>query len=150
MIVVCRRQYMDGSRLHVLTLTAFNRLSTDIVFQLLLLRVQTKSNYSLTHLIGHNTAYIYLTSSSSSLILPLLSPLLSSSSPLPLSLSLSPPFPIFLTFLPSPSSPTSPTFQVMEMVSGFGPLVTAGIFAATISSALTSLVSAPKVFQVSL
>jgi len=38
----------------------------------------------------------------------------------------------------------------MEMVSGFGPLVTAGIFAATISSALTSLVSAPKVFQVSL
>ena len=38
--------------------------------------------------------------------------------------------------------------QVMEMVSGWGPLVTAGIFAATISSALTSLVSAPKVFQV--
>ena len=40
-------------------------------------------------------------------------------------------------------------FQVMEMVSGFGPIVTAGIFAATISSALTSLISAPKVFQVS-
>ena len=38
----------------------------------------------------------------------------------------------------------------MEMISGFGPLVTAGIFAATISSALASLVSAPKVFQVSL
>ena len=36
----------------------------------------------------------------------------------------------------------------MEMVSAFGPLVTAGIFAATLSSALTSLVSAPKVFQV--
>ncbi|XP_064390223.1 solute carrier family 12 member 3-like isoform X2 [Halichondria panicea] len=38
-------------------------------------------------------------------------------------------------------------FQVTEMVSGFGPIITAGIFAATISSALTSLVSAPKVFQ---
>ncbi|CAH1253816.1 SLC12A2 [Branchiostoma lanceolatum] len=37
--------------------------------------------------------------------------------------------------------------QVMEMVSGFGPIVTAGIFAATLSSALASLVSAPKVFQ---
>ena len=34
------------------------------------------------------------------------------------------------------------------MVSAWSPLVTAGIFAATISSALTSLVSAPKVFQV--
>ena len=38
--------------------------------------------------------------------------------------------------------------QVMEMVSWVGPIITAGIFAATISSALTSLVSAPKVFQV--
>ncbi|XP_076355509.1 solute carrier family 12 member 2-like isoform X2 [Tachypleus tridentatus] len=38
-------------------------------------------------------------------------------------------------------------YQVMEMVSGFGPLIYAGIFAATLSSALTSLVSAPKVFQ---
>jgi solute carrier family 12 sodium/potassium/chloride transporter 2 len=38
-------------------------------------------------------------------------------------------------------------FQVMEMISGFGPIVTAGIFAATLSSALASLVSAPKVFQ---
>jgi len=37
----------------------------------------------------------------------------------------------------------------MEMISAFGPIVTAGIFAATISSALTSLISAPKVFQVS-
>lgn len=36
----------------------------------------------------------------------------------------------------------------MEMVSAFGPLVTAGIFAATLSSALTSLISAPKIFQV--
>ena len=35
----------------------------------------------------------------------------------------------------------------MEMVSLFGPLVNAGIFAATLSSALASLVSAPKVFQ---
>ncbi|XP_013401253.1 solute carrier family 12 member 1 [Lingula anatina] len=38
-------------------------------------------------------------------------------------------------------------FQVMELVSGFGPLIYAGIFAATLSSALASLVSAPKVFQ---
>ncbi|XP_064608218.1 solute carrier family 12 member 2-like [Liolophura sinensis] len=37
--------------------------------------------------------------------------------------------------------------QVMEMISGFGPLVTAGIFAATLSSALASIMSAPKVFQ---
>ncbi|XP_077555493.1 sodium chloride cotransporter 69 [Haemaphysalis longicornis] len=37
--------------------------------------------------------------------------------------------------------------QVMELVSAFGPLVYAGIFAATLSSALASLVSAPKVFQ---
>ncbi|CAL8243794.1 unnamed protein product [Lota lota] len=38
-------------------------------------------------------------------------------------------------------------FQVMTMVSGFGPLVIAGTFSATLSSALASLVSAPKVFQ---
>ncbi|XP_043910677.1 solute carrier family 12 member 2-like [Protopterus annectens] len=38
-------------------------------------------------------------------------------------------------------------FQVMTMVSAFGPLITAGIFSATLSSALASLVSAPKVFQ---
>lgn len=38
--------------------------------------------------------------------------------------------------------------KVMSMVSGFGPLITAGIFSATLSSALASLVSAPKVFQV--
>ncbi|XP_074649682.1 solute carrier family 12 member 2-like [Tubulanus polymorphus] len=37
--------------------------------------------------------------------------------------------------------------QVMEMVSGFGPLITAGIFSATLSSALASLIGAPKVFQ---
>lgn len=36
----------------------------------------------------------------------------------------------------------------MSMVSGFGPLITAGIFGATLSSALACLVSAPKVFQV--
>lgn len=36
----------------------------------------------------------------------------------------------------------------MSMVSGFGPVITAGIFSATLSSALASLVSAPKVFQV--
>ncbi|XP_053954951.1 bumetanide-sensitive sodium-(potassium)-chloride cotransporter isoform X2 [Anastrepha ludens] len=39
------------------------------------------------------------------------------------------------------------SFQVIELVSGFGPLIYAGCFAATISSALASLVSAPKVFQ---
>ncbi|XP_041092735.1 solute carrier family 12 member 3-like isoform X2 [Polyodon spathula] len=38
-------------------------------------------------------------------------------------------------------------YQTLSMVSGFGPLVTAGIFAATLSSALACLVSAPKVFQ---
>ncbi|XP_069505715.1 solute carrier family 12 member 2-like [Ambystoma mexicanum] len=38
-------------------------------------------------------------------------------------------------------------FQVMAMFSGFGPLITAGIFSATLSSALASLISAPKVFQ---
>lgn len=38
--------------------------------------------------------------------------------------------------------------QVMSLVSAFGPLITAGIFSATLSSALASLVSAPKVFQV--
>lgn len=36
----------------------------------------------------------------------------------------------------------------MSVVSGFGPLITAGVFSATLSSALASLVSAPKVFQV--
>ncbi|KAK7482628.1 hypothetical protein BaRGS_00026127 [Batillaria attramentaria] len=38
-------------------------------------------------------------------------------------------------------------YQAMEMMAGFGPLITAGIFSATLSSALASLVSAPKVFQ---
>uniref|UniRef100_A0A3Q2ZLI7 Solute carrier family 12 member 2 n=1 Tax=Kryptolebias marmoratus TaxID=37003 RepID=A0A3Q2ZLI7_KRYMA len=38
-------------------------------------------------------------------------------------------------------------FQVMSLVSFFSPLITAGIFSATLSSALASLVSAPKVFQ---
>ena len=38
----------------------------------------------------------------------------------------------------------------MTLVSGFGPLVIAGTFSATLSSALASLVSAPKVFQVGL
>ncbi|XP_029312620.1 solute carrier family 12 member 1 isoform X2 [Cottoperca gobio] len=39
------------------------------------------------------------------------------------------------------------TNQVMTMVSGWGPLIIAGTFSATLSSALASLVSAPKVFQ---
>ncbi|XP_069312782.1 solute carrier family 12 member 3 isoform X1 [Eulemur rufifrons] len=38
-------------------------------------------------------------------------------------------------------------YQTMSMVSGFGPLITAGIFGATLSSALACLVSAAKVFQ---
>ncbi|XP_043935038.1 solute carrier family 12 member 3 [Protopterus annectens] len=38
-------------------------------------------------------------------------------------------------------------YQCMSLVSGFGPLITAGIFGATLSSALACLVSAPKVFQ---
>ncbi|XP_063066604.1 solute carrier family 12 member 2 [Engraulis encrasicolus] len=37
--------------------------------------------------------------------------------------------------------------QIMSTVAGFSPLITAGIFSATLSSALASLVSAPKVFQ---
>lgn len=37
--------------------------------------------------------------------------------------------------------------QVMELIAVFGPLIYAGCFAATLSSALASLVSAPKVFQ---
>ncbi|XP_063708088.1 bumetanide-sensitive sodium-(potassium)-chloride cotransporter isoform X2 [Culicoides brevitarsis] len=39
------------------------------------------------------------------------------------------------------------SFQVIELVSAFGPIIYAGCFAATLSSALASLVSAPKVFQ---
>lgn len=42
------------------------------------------------------------------------------------------------------------SFEVIELVSVFGSLIYAGCFAATLSSALASLVSAPKVFQVSL
>lgn len=36
----------------------------------------------------------------------------------------------------------------MQNESLYGPLITAGIFAATLSSALASLVGAPKIFQV--
>lgn len=39
------------------------------------------------------------------------------------------------------------SFQVIELVSYFGPFIYAGCFAATLSSALASLVSAPRVFQ---
>ncbi|KAJ0069229.1 hypothetical protein NL108_003157, partial [Boleophthalmus pectinirostris] len=38
-------------------------------------------------------------------------------------------------------------YQTMSLVSAFAPLITAGIFGATLSSALACLVSAPKVFQ---
>lgn len=37
--------------------------------------------------------------------------------------------------------------QVMEMSAGFGPLIYGGIFAASLSSALAALMSAPKIFQ---
>uniref|UniRef100_A0A4W4FR72 Solute carrier family 12 member 10, tandem duplicate 1 n=1 Tax=Electrophorus electricus TaxID=8005 RepID=A0A4W4FR72_ELEEL len=39
------------------------------------------------------------------------------------------------------------SIQVLSLVSGFGLLITAGVFAASLSSALAFLVSAPKVFQ---
>lgn len=42
---------------------------------------------------------------------------------------------------------TMNNFQIIELMSWFGPIIYAGIFAATLSSALASLVSAPKVFQ---
>ena len=35
----------------------------------------------------------------------------------------------------------------MEKIAAWGPIVTGGIFAATLSSALASLVGAPKTFQ---
>ena len=38
--------------------------------------------------------------------------------------------------------------QAIERVAAWGPLILAGIFSATLSSALASLMSAPKVFQV--
>jgi hypothetical protein len=38
--------------------------------------------------------------------------------------------------------------QVMEMTSAWGPLISAGVFASSWSSALANLVSAPKIFQV--
>ncbi|EGT41807.1 CBN-NKCC-1 protein [Caenorhabditis brenneri] len=55
-------------------------------------------------------------------------------------------------FVPPDCTPDCPYglvsyYQVVEMSSFWGPLITAGIFAATLSSALASLVSAPKVFQ---
>ena len=40
-----------------------------------------------------------------------------------------------------------PDLQIMSKISVWAPLITAGIFAATLSSALASLVSAPKIFQ---
>lgn len=39
--------------------------------------------------------------------------------------------------------------QVMELVSVWGPLIYMGCFAATLSSAIASLVGAPRVLQVS-
>ena len=40
--------------------------------------------------------------------------------------------------------------QMMETISAWGPLIYAGCFAATLSSAIASLVGAPRVFQVCL
>lgn len=40
------------------------------------------------------------------------------------------------------------SLQTMSLVSAVAPLISAGIFGATLSSALACLVSAPKVFQV--
>ncbi|KAH0619964.1 hypothetical protein JD844_014445 [Phrynosoma platyrhinos] len=61
-------------------------------------------------------------------------------------------FSVFAIFFPAATgilagANISGDLEVMSMVSGFGPLITAGIFSATLSSALASLVSAPKVFQ---
>lgn len=59
--------------------------------------------------------------------------------------------PLLLLFLPTYLKKINDvkllSCQVVEMVSAFGPLIYAGCFAATLSSALASLVSAPKVFQ---
>nr|XP_042902240.1 solute carrier family 12 member 1-like [Parasteatoda tepidariorum] len=38
-------------------------------------------------------------------------------------------------------------YQVMKMASGYGPIIYGGIFAATLSSALVSIVSAPRILQ---
>uniref|UniRef100_A0AAQ4QL13 Solute carrier family 12 member 3 n=1 Tax=Gasterosteus aculeatus aculeatus TaxID=481459 RepID=A0AAQ4QL13_GASAC len=45
------------------------------------------------------------------------------------------------------SKPCTFRFQSIGLVSAFAPLITAGIFGATLSSALACLVSAPKVFE---
>lgn len=39
---------------------------------------------------------------------------------------------------------------MMMEISAFGPIITTGVFAASLSSALACLVSAPKIFQVCL
>ncbi|KAA8595906.1 hypothetical protein FQN60_011197 [Etheostoma spectabile] len=61
-------------------------------------------------------------------------------------------FSVFSIFFPAATgilagANISGDLRVMTMVSGFGPLIIAGTFSATLSSALASLVSAPKVFQ---
>lgn len=40
-------------------------------------------------------------------------------------------------------------FQAVGIASAFRPIILAGIFSATLSSALASMIGAPKVFQVS-
>ncbi|TRY79065.1 hypothetical protein DNTS_033310 [Danionella cerebrum] len=61
-------------------------------------------------------------------------------------------FRMFAIFFPSAigilaGANISGDLRVLVQVSGFGPLIYAGIFAATLSSALAFLVSAPKIFQ---